>query len=264
LTIKGKPSNFAELRTAVSRATEFEKELLEIDQETEVELLVRGGIPHDNWKDSVLLDIGSGNTKGGYYQPSSGFNLEKVVVVAGKLEGTVSFTQSIQAEMKKRNLQDFAQFAQVASELRKVLVDKVRDSEIGRKPGLVNRRKVFLSGGTPWAIATLTDPQGMLDDRPIVKFRIEELRKFHKALKETGQIPRPDLSQLPEAIREHAEDQVNSVLNTFTPENLLAGSEILFGFDEALRWQSGNKEVYFTKSGVLAWIIGFVGRESKK
>ncbi len=264
LVAKGRPSNYADLRNAVSRATEFEKELLDIDQETEVELLVRGGIPREDWNDSVLLDVGSGNTKGGYYQPDSGFSLAKVVVVAGKIDGTVTFTQTIQAEMKKRSLQDFANFAQIASESRKILVERVRESEIGRKPGLVNRQKVFLSGGTPWAIATLTDPQGMLEDHPIVEFRIEELRKFHKTLKETGQIPSPDISRIPESIRHQAEDQVNSVLNTFTPENLLAGSEILLGFDEVLRWQSGNKEVYFTKAGVVAWIVGFVGRAAKK
>ena len=120
-------------------------------------------------------------------------------------------------------------------------MDTVKESEIGRKPGLVNRRKVFLSGGAPWAIATLTDPAGMLDDNPCMKFRLEDLRKFHKAVQETGQIPLPDLSRLPEPIRKQAEEQINAVLNTFTPENLLAGSEILLAFDERCAGKPGTR-----------------------
>ncbi len=262
LTTKGRPSNFDELRKAVDQATENTVALREIDQKTEVELLILGAVPRENWRDAILLDVGSGNTKGGYYQPASGINLSRVVVMASEIEGSGLFTQTIQKEMNRRMLRNFSDFCDIAGELRKELVDKVRWSEVVRKPGLANRAKIFLSGGVIWAIATLSDPEAAMDDKPYMKLSLEHVRNFHDALKKTGQIPTPDVSRFSEPLRKQAQDQIDAVMNTFTPENLVAGSEILLGFEERLRWQ--KKEVYFTKSGVVAWIVGFVGRAEKK
>jgi hypothetical protein len=263
LTSGGRPSNFEELRKAVADATEEAKELIEIDQATEVELLILGAVPRDKWKDSVLVDVGSGNTKGGYYQASSGINVAKVVVMGAKYDGTVRFTNAVRAKMKQEGKAGFKNFIATASQLRESLVEAVKESEIQRKPGLLNRKAVFVSGGAPWAIAMLTDPAGMLDDNPIVKFRLDKVQEFRKKLAETGEIPRPDLAKLPEALRKQAEEQIDSVLNTFTPENLLVGSEILLGFDEGLSWQAHHKDVNFTKSSVVAWIVGFIARSQK-
>jgi hypothetical protein len=48
LTAHGRAANFNELAKAVAAATEFAKELKEIDQPTEVELTILGAIPREN------------------------------------------------------------------------------------------------------------------------------------------------------------------------------------------------------------------------
>jgi hypothetical protein len=40
--------------------------------------------------------------------------------------------------------------------------------------------------------------------------------------------------------------------------------EILLAFDDALGWGKNQKEIYFTKAGLVAWIVGFVVEERAK
>jgi hypothetical protein len=253
--------NVQALRKAVSEATGGTEELLQIDQATEVDLLIRGAIPRSHWDDAILIDVGSGTVKCGYHHPQRGIHVERNEVVATVIDGTIAYTKKIQAEMTKGGERGFAAFCDVASRLRgPEVVEKVAD-EINRKPGLINRKRIYLSGGAPWALLTLTNPIGSAKMSDLyVPVSLDDIRKFRDDLQRTGRVPPRDLSGQPEAIRRKAEEQVREVLDTFTPENLLAGCEVLLGFADALQCQQLNKEVYFTRSGVVAWIVGYVGQ----
>ena len=74
----------------------------------------------------------------------------------------------------------------------------------------------------------------------------------------------PDLSGINPTVRTRVESEVRAVRDTFTPENLLAGSEILLGFAKVLEWEESEKDLYFAKSGVVAWIVGYVEMERRK
>src|SRR5436190_6835878 len=91
-------SNRADLVAAVKKATG--QELRFIDEKTEVALTIAGVVPRDDRDGSIVLDVGGGNTKGGY-QPRG----KPLVYVAVPL-GSVTFTEKVRdhARAKKMSL----------------------------------------------------------------------------------------------------------------------------------------------------------------
>jgi hypothetical protein len=264
LTSDGVPENMDELREAIARATDGEKHLEEIDQHKEVELLIRGVVPREHWGDAILLDVGSGNAKIGYIEPAVGINVEKCQVLSTKVDGTVKFTKQVQAVMKKRGVRGFPAFRAAAQAYRQETEEKVAE-DLDRSAGLKSRPRVYISGGVVWAIATLTNPDEVVSQDLYVKFSLKDLHEFHDKLCASGRPVHPDLGGLPAKVRERAEAEIRAAMDMFTPENLLAGSEIVLGFAQMLDWKDDpNKEIYFAKSGVVAWIVGYVETERKK
>ena len=263
------PPNFDELERAVAEATGGAKKMEKIKAKEEAEHLIRGAIPPVDLRDAVLLDVGSGNIKGGYFIPPNwGPGVSRFYVIDTKLEGTVAFTTLIEKAMERQNLRKdrFNDFCVMAREQRKNLEERV-DDQVGRKPGLVGRPKVYLSGGAPFVISVLTDLEAMVDERELyVKFSVEKLHKLNEALRRrNSDIPFPDPKEVSERLREQAielvdEVRTNPVCNP--PQRLLAGTEILLGLNNALRWENGSKEVYFTKSGLVAWPVGFLVKKA--
>ncbi len=98
-----------------------------------------------------------------------------------------------------------------------------------------------------------------------MKFSLKDLHEFHDKLAASGRPGRPDLGGLPAKVRERAESEIRAAMDAFSPENLLAGSEIVLGFAQMLDWEDDpSKEIFFAKSGVVAWIVGYVELERKK
>lgn len=259
--LMGKPSNLDELKKAIREATGGAREPQEISQKQEVELLLRGSIPREQWENAVLVDVGSGNVKCGYIHPQRGPHVERPYVIDAEIEGTVAYRQTIEKQLKSEKAGDsFRRFCKVAEQGRDKLAAEVAD-EIGRSPGLLSseRHRVYLSGGAPYAIASLLHPLEMARDSvPDVQFTLHELHAFVNALQNTEQVPHPSLEHLSPADRELAEAKVREVMDLFDPKSLLAGAEIVLGFGQALHWEQDKKELYFTKSGLVAWIVGFV------
>ena len=104
----------------------------------------------------------------------------------------------------------------------------------------------------------------MINDDLYLKFPLKTLQVFHDQLRSTGKLPTPNLVSLAPKDKERADQEIRSVRDMFTNENLLAGSEILLSFARVLDWQESDKELYFAKSGVVAWIVGYVEAERKK
>ena len=235
-------------------ATNGEETLDQISQEKEVELMIRGAIPRADLNTSILLDLGSGNSKVGYYQPASALSPPAFPVLRSKIEGSATFETAIRQEMAKAGS---LTFLAAAEKLRKDRVAMIVD-DIGGKAGLLNRRKVYVSGGVVWAIALLNDPESVVDEELAVPFSLAKLHEFHDKLAKSKAIERPDLTPLPKELADKAEVEITNALDIFPHDTLLAGSEMLLAFSEALEFEEQKKEIIFTKSGVVAWIIGFV------
>jgi hypothetical protein len=263
-----KPVNFNELASAVAAATGGAKTLEEISLKEEAEHSIQGAIPLADVRDAVLVDVGSGNIKGGYFVPPGRVaSVSRFYLIDTKWEGTLAFTTSIEKAMERQNLKkgSFNDFCTVATAERTRFEESVED-QIGRHPGLVGRPKIFLSGGAPFVISALTDLEAMVDEaQPQVAFSVEKLHKLNEALRRRGIIPQPNPDKVPERLRERAREliddvRINPVCNP--PQRLLAGTEILLGLSTALKWENGGKQVYFTKSGLVAWPVGFLVKKA--
>ncbi len=240
------------------------QEMAFLDLDSEVQLAVAGTIPrryrigqtwYDNRNVSVLVDIGSGNTKGGYQllrQVAVG-RPDYDYVTWGIPKGTVTFTNEVnKVAGESADFQTFARSAQAISN--KSLATLIQ-SELSRKPGLLNRKKVYLSGGIIWSMVTLLHPE---DRRSFVPVTLDDINTFYnRAVSDPTALMNPDLTKIRDnTARFEAEREVESVRNTFTPKNLIAGAEILKTVSAELNFN--GKRLIFARFGYLSWILSYV------
>ncbi|MEP7339049.1 MAG: hypothetical protein ABI977_15040 [Acidobacteriota bacterium] len=240
-----------------------------LDVETEVQLSIVGTIPqryrtrNGGWADnrgiSMLLDVGSGNTKGGYQtirqMPTGTADYDYVTVSIPK--GTVTFTNEINQAVG--DAADLTAFARKAKELSPASVRAALRKEMERKPGLYNRQRVYLTGGIVWAMMTLLHPE---DRRTFVPVTGEDIDSFYRMVTGDPQglqkLLNPNLSRRIQnrQVRLEAEKEIESVRNAFSPNNLIAGAEILkaANTDFAL----SGKRIRFARYGYLSWILSYV------
>ena len=244
------------------------KPLSFLDVEAEVQLSIVGTIPQryrtkSGWADnrgvSVLIDIGSGNTKGGYQvirqMPTGAPDYDYVTV--GIPKGTVSFTNEVSQAVSDND--ELEAFARKARELSPASLRSALRKEMERKPGLFNRQRVYLTGGIVWAMATLLHPD---DRRTLVPLTSDEIEMFYRQVTRDPQglqkLLNPDLSKrIPNrAMRKDAEKELEAVRNSFSPRNLIAGAEILRAVNQ--EFSLTGKRIRFARYGYLAWILSYV------
>ncbi|MGH9835222.1 MAG: hypothetical protein ACREBD_07255 [Blastocatellia bacterium] len=245
-----------------------------LDVETEAQLSIAGAIPQryrvksgwaDNRGQSVLLDIGSGNTKGGYQvirQMGAGAPDYDYVTV-GIPKGTVTFTNEINQATGETG--DLAMFTQRAKTLSSTSIRTALRKEMERKPGLVNRQHVYLTGDIVWAMITLLYPA---DRRTFVSITAEDILFFHHKVTRNPEslqaMLNPDLTKKISnpKLRAEAEKEVESVRNALSPKNLIAGAEILKAV--TTEFNLSGKRVRFARYGYLAWILSYVRLQAEQ
>lgn len=246
------------------------QEMTFLDVETEAQLRIAGSIPrryrvgstwYDNRSVAVLLDIGSGDAKGGYQvlrQTVAGAP-EYDYITWGIPKGTVTFTNEVSKAAGETA--DYQTFARRAQSLSPESVRALLRSEVGRKPGLINRRRVYLSGGIVWSMMTLLRPEDRSTFTPVT---VDDINTFYnRAITNPEALLNPDLSRIRDrALRQEAEREVESVRNTFTPKNLIAGAEILRAV--AVEMNLTGKQMYYARYGYLAWILSYVRLQAEK
>ncbi|MBS1791718.1 MAG: hypothetical protein JST85_28680 [Acidobacteria bacterium] len=254
--------NKPELVSAINQAIGRPMSFLTVD--LEVQLSIAGTIPRKRDDEAkplnerevaLLLDIGSGNTKGGYQQPDSP---KEEFVTMGIPFGTVSFTNEVNKLRKvESDLNGFAVDAMVISP--KVLNEQIR-KEIEKKPGLLYRKRVYLSGGIIWAMATLMHPENR---RAFVTLTTDEIAMFHyRARNDMDRLLNPDLSRVDDQKRAEVKKEIEAVKATFTPKNILAGAEILNAVSTEFKLET--KDVWFARYGNLSWILSYVRGQAEK
>jgi len=239
-----------------------------LDVETEVQLSVVGTIPQryrtetgwaENRGTSVLIDIGSGNTKGGYQvirQMNTG-TPDYDYVTIGIPKGTVTFTNEISDAVGDAG--DQMDFVKKARELGPSSIRAELRKEMERKPGLINRQRVYLTGGIVWAMVTLMRPD---DRRTLVPINADEIELFYRAVtKDPDSLQKllnPDLTRRIQnrQLRAEVEMDLETVRNTYSPRNLVAGAEILRAVSKEFNLQ--NKSIRYARYSHLSWIVSYV------
>jgi tetratricopeptide (TPR) repeat protein len=231
--------NKDELANRVKELTGYNLEFLTVKDE--VLFAIAGSIPPKYFYNSILVDIGSGNTKIGYLEKvGNSTNVKNFEIPYG----TVSLTE------KANKGNDFQ------NELTNILnneVVPVLKSESQKNPAYVNRKNVFLVGGIVWAITTLQKPSQIED--AYVKLTLADIKTFTQSLRQNpDKVLNPDLSKLKPELREKAKKQIDKVKDVFTVENLYSGSMLLETIGKT--WGFDKKTLIFPRYG--NWLVGYV------
>jgi hypothetical protein len=246
----------AEVKSALAGKTFLEGTTIEyIDAVKEATLVFRGIVPARRLSQVVTLDIGSGNSKGAYVEKSK----PEVTFTTYSIPwGTKTYAQEINKGRK-----DGSQFMVVADPLRKELILPAVQSAVRDFPGMQNLRRVYLAGGTPWAMATLIHPEEIGADKKgrenaWVKISIDDIAKFYnKATTDPAGLLQPDLSGVSKENRQKAEDEVARVGKVFNHDQLTAGAQILKTFADEMHFDKKDV-IYFSKRALYAWPQGYI------
>lgn len=262
--------NNDELQNRVTVLTGKPMAFINVDEE--VKLTIAGLVPEKYSQISLLMDIGSGNTKGGYrVQQTASVQKNKSLVPDPKLHepkddtfvtvsvpyGTVTLSKAIGTI----NKQDAKSYAEQADKIATELIEIPLREQKQRKAGLVNRQKVYLSGGIVWAMATLMHPGNR---RNFVKLMPQDINSFYQMIVDNPTAllnqnlskffntkSRVGLKNMKEA-----EQDLQKIKDTFTQENLIAGAKILQSLSSEFEFQ--NKQIYFARQGYIAWIFSYI------
>jgi exopolyphosphatase/pppGpp-phosphohydrolase len=229
--------NTDDLVTKVKELTGFSMDF--ITSETEARLLVKGGIPPSKYLNALILDIGGGNTKGGYVGL---FNDDNFVFLPLNLNlGTVTLTEKIK---KKAKNEDFLEYLKTTSRFKDSLgieVDKMYDV----RPLSKKKKYIYMSGGAVWAFITLTATKPIENFH---EFSIQDVRNYQVQL--LG-----DFTKFEELAKNNKD--VDKVLKTYSLKHLISANELLISSLERIE-DPEDKKIYFVKQGQIAWLLAYV------
>src|SRR5262245_8431358 len=193
------------------------KSITFLDVETEIQLSVVGTISRlwkvgdthiDNRNASAKIEVNGERTLGGYqllkYPPDAAPRYDFVTMSIPHGDGD-AFRQALRKEREN-------------------------------KPGFVNRKRVYLTGNVPWAMATLLTPEDQQTFVPLTRVDIEVFAE--RAARAPRELLNPNLSFIRDRdLRQKAESELQAVKSAFTPQQLAAGAEALKAVASEFEWE---------------------------
>lgn len=260
-----------ELQHAVQDATGIKMEFITAEQEGK--LVFEGSlkqIPRERdqrdrrEEQAVVIDIGSGNTKGAYFDTST----NRIATFEIKY-GTKTFSKKVDEE-KGNNLP----FADKAKELREHELRPAIRKEAERVVGLENKPRVYLIGGIPWATSTLLsldapkyESRSTTGDQAIYTVMnfdgisdVDRLYNRVTGAKAAEQVceNNADVNLFADSDKKQKRLKEISDICTgkFTMEQLTGGLEIMKAL--ALELKFKDRKVFFIQGVLHAWSVGYL------
>jgi len=242
-------SNYAALAQAVRNQSGLT--LTRIDAREEASLTNLALIPADKRTSAMVIDIGSGNTKGGTFQDGSGTTEDFVGLDAAF--GTSTFAQEVERVMGATS----ADPVSVSESLAKEVIGTTLEAQVRAKPVLNERKIILFSGGSVWAMMTMLKPETALERFPVVTAKDVQ---DYRVLMETSypNYPQPLFNKISDedvrsaAIADYERITGASKQPIFTPQELLAGSAILEEISRVMQFD--QRSVFFDRKALTAWI----------
>lgn len=219
-----------------------------ISSETEAKLLLKGCIPPKEYSNSLILDIGGGNTKGGYVEE---FNNDNDILIFYPITldlGTVTFTEEIN---KKAKTDSLTEFNELLFKALPELTEKT-DHLYQQSPQLFKKENLYMSGGAVWAFYTLYKGSGAIAN--FNPFEIKDVEAYNTMIK-------TDYTKF-EALASQNKD-VEKVLKTYSQKHLIAANSLLLTLLEKMP-DIKSKKIYFTKQGQMAWLLSYIADSAKR
>ncbi|MFZ4058933.1 MAG: hypothetical protein ACOYKE_12390, partial [Ferruginibacter sp.] len=215
--------------------------------------------PESRRYNTFLIDIGSGNTKGGYFPNGNTQELKLFQLNWG--------TKSVFNTVDKR-CEDDKSLSNFNKQLYRV-ISGTAAPEIEyavNESGAYNMNDhIAFSGGIAWSVATLISPE--LIANPVVPVTFQELQKFNDQLFTSfnKMTPAQMLAKAEMGADEKllAEKEINRVLKVFDQKSLMAGTALLLKIMRQFEGIYDKKQFYLVKNGQVGWISAYVNQQVK-
>jgi len=230
-----------------------------VDVKQEALLSHLGIVPESRRYSTLLIDIGSGNTKGGYFP----YGNTKDFYLFQLNWGTKSMSNAVEKRMEEDKSMGNYQ---------KQLTRTLSQAENSDIIYAVNASGAYslsdyiaFSGGAAWAAATLMHPE--LIDNAVISVSFEEVVKFYEKLY-TG-----FTTYSPENLAKTSDDSTEktaimkaakTVHGVFDQKSLMAGTGLLLKIMRQFSSVYETKQFYLVKNGQVGWISAYVDQNLSK
>jgi hypothetical protein len=231
-----------------------------VDVAEEARLSHLGIVPEKERYNTFLIDIGSGNTKGGFF-PNGNVSNFKLFQINW---GTKSTTNAIQKRVgADKNMSAYGKEA-------KRVLQEIENSDIIYAVNASGSYRVSdhiaFSGGTPWAVATLSHPEQI--NNPVVTATYDEVEKFldrltnnYKSLSDIAILS--DLKGYV-AEKETMSKGIKNVHKVFDQASLIGGCNLLLKIMRQFETVTEKKQFYLVKNGAVGWVSAYVSENKSK
>ncbi len=219
-----------------------------ITPEQESQLSVLGIVPQKRRFTATQLDVGSGNTKGGYYNENKTF-----IPVTFPL-GTKSFQRLIESKADA----GLDNYVKTAEDLWRDSLKRIVVNEFFIKRDVRNRDIMYISGGVVWAVVSLMHPESA--NYNYTEITSQDISEFRKLLyTDYENLIKPDLSFMgdPEQ-RKVSQKNIGRVVNTYDKKALLAGTIWLDELIKEVNTANPSKKFIYAKYAYVGWISGYI------
>lgn len=235
------------------------KEVVVIDVLQEAKLSHLGIVPQSRRYSTFLIDIGSGNTKGGYFPNGN----EKDFYLFQLNWGTKST-----ANATEKRLDEDKSLANYQRQLSRVLA-AAENSDIifavNSSGAYPLSDYIAFSGGAAWATATLLHPE--LIDNSVIPVTFDEVVKFNEKLfVNFSSFSETNLSKAATDEKDKAAivKAVKTVHGVFDQKSLMAGAGLLQKIMRQFSSIYETKQFYLVKNGQVGWISAYVDKSIPK
>jgi hypothetical protein len=227
-----------------------------VDAMQEARLSHLGIVPSSKRFSTFLIDIGSGNTKGGYFPMDDNISDFKLFTFNW---GTKSVTNA--AEKK---LDEFDKTLNAYKNQLNRTLTSVENAELiyaVNSSGAYNLNDyIAFSGGIVWAAATLLQPEQV--DNTVVTVTYEDVQRLteqlytdYASLSEAELVKKITNSNLDKAA---VAKEVKRVHSVFDQRSLMAGAGLLLKIMRQFKSVYESKGFFFVKNGQVGWVSAYV------
>ena len=241
------------------RINDQSKEVVVIDVKQEAFLSHLGIVPESRRYSTFLIDIGSGNTKGGYFPNGN----KKDFYLFQLNWGTKSTSNAAEKRMEEDKSMGNYQ---------KQLTRTLSQAENSDIVYAVNASGAYplsdyiaFSGGAAWAVANLTHPE--LVDNAVISVTFDEVVKFYEKIYTNYASYSPEnLARVGTDAAEKAAimKAAKTVHGVFDQKSLMAGSGLLLKIMRQFASIYETKQFYLVKNGQVGWISAYVDQTLSK
>jgi hypothetical protein len=230
-----------------------------VDVIKEASLSHLGIIPDARRYTTFLIDIGSGNTKGGFF-PNGNTNDFRLFQINWGTKSTANATEKRCEDDKSLDNYNRQLFRVLTSAENSEIIYAVNAS--GAYPLSDN---IAVSGGIAWSIATLIHPE--LIENSVVSVSFDEVKKFNDKL--LNNYKSLSAESLTESIKNASEKEImmkeiNRVHKVFDQKSLLAGTGLLLKIMRQFSSAFETKQFYLIKNGQVGWVSAYVDQNLDK